>query len=160
MSAHAALAVVLVAVALAAKPGARWLLQVRVAMLLAVALVLTACAPPPPQIVKHDAVEVTKYVRTPIPAELVQPNEYAKPDPRCVDADGKRVFCNGQVRENAAKCEEQLNACNADKALLRQLNDAINPNSPPPSGPASQTVPTTNRPGAGEPAPGAAGGEP
>lgn len=145
MKLHSALAIVLVTAALVAKGGPSWLVQFRIAMLLAIALVLTACATPQPrQIVKAQQVEVTKYIRTPLPAELIQENAYAEPDPACM-RDTTRVFCNGQLTQIRIDLREKLNQCNADKAELRKLDATVTNTSP-----ARSPTPAAGVPAAGQ----------
>jgi len=82
------------------------------------ALLLVGCAPPA-QVVRTQTVEVPKYIRTPIPAELVQPTVVVEPAPLCGS-----TFCNGQVATMLGDYRAGLNQCNADKSALRELNSS------------------------------------
>ena len=74
----------------------------------------------PHVVVKSESVEVPKYLREPIPAKLVQPCEYAKPDPACW-RDGHREFCNKQLLQIIDGQDKALIDCSDDKAALRAL---------------------------------------
>lgn len=72
-------------------------------------------------VVRPQAVEVPKYLREPLPAKLVQPCEYAKPDPACW-RDGHREFCNKQLLQIIDGQDKVLGDCSDDKAALRALD--------------------------------------
>ena len=82
--------------------------------ILLLTFLLAGCAPTP-TIVKPVPVEVTKYIKTPIPPELIQPTVVTEPAPAC------GAFCNGQLAVMLADYRAGLNACNADKAALRDI---------------------------------------
>ena len=84
-------------------------------------LVLAGCAPAP--VVKTQTVEVPRYVRTHIDASLTAPCVYAEPDPACY-VEGKREFCNGQLRDMRTGYRDALMRCNADKAAIRAAGTA------------------------------------
>ena len=88
----------------------------RVLFLIPLSLVLAGCAPAK-QVVRTETVEVPKYIRTPIPAELVQPTVVVEPAPLCGS-----TFCNGQIATMLGDYRAGLNQCNADKSALRNLN--------------------------------------
>ena len=128
-------------------PPARFLIYLRLALITALVLVSTGCAPTPAQVVKTRDVEVTKYIREPIPDNLIQDRVVVEPAPACT-LDGKPKFCNGQTALVLQDYRDTLKQCNADKASLRELN-AATLNTTPTSKPAA---------GAGEPAPAPADG--
>jgi hypothetical protein len=101
--------------------------MMRVALVLALALLigavvalLSACSPPA-QIVRTQTVEVPKYIRTPIPAKLIEPTVVAEPAPLCGS-----TFCNGQLATMLGDYRSGLGQCNADKTALRELNTSNN----------------------------------
>ena len=83
------------------------------AVLLAATILLTACAAQP-----QIPITVTKYVHTPISAQLLQPCSAATPDPACW-RDTTRVYCNGQIKDMIADYRDALARCNADKAAIQ-----------------------------------------
>jgi hypothetical protein len=124
-------------------PPSRFLFYVRLALIAVLVLVASGCAPAAPkQLIKPTQVEVTKYVRAPIPDELIQDRTVIEPPPKCTLA-GKPVFCNGQTAITLQDYRDTLKQSNADKAALRALN-AAQLNTPPTD---------QGQPGAGEPAP-------
>ena len=118
-------AIALVVLSLFAPP-ARFLVYLRLALITALVLVATGCAPAPAPLIKPREVEVTTYVREPIPAELTQDRNFAEQTPQCT-RDGKPVLCNGQQSIELNDCRAVVDQHNADKAALRQLNT----NTPP-----------------------------
>jgi len=124
-------------------PPARFLFYVRLALVSAFVFVASGCAPAPAkQLIKTRDVEVTKYVRAPIPADLIQDRIVVEPAPKCT-LDGKPRLCNGQTATVLQDYRDTLKQSNADKASLRELNAA------------QLNIPPTDhgQPGAGEPAP-------
>lgn len=87
--------------------------------LIVVFAAIAACVPN--QIVKTVQVDVPKYIRTPLPAALIQDRIVVEPDPSCWFGT-ERVFCNGQMATMLADYREQLAQSNADKAALRAIN--------------------------------------
>jgi len=84
-------------------------------------IALTGCTIfKPHTVVKPEVVEVPKYIREPLPAELVKTCVYVEPDPACWRKD-HREFCDEQLLEvrlgyrMKAKCDDD------DKAALRAL---------------------------------------
>lgn len=85
------------------------------------ALLLSGCGLIPTRtVVKPQVVEVSKYVRAPLPAQLVQPCRYAEPDPACW-RDGQPEFCNEQLLAMRLDYRHALNKCDDDKTALRAL---------------------------------------
>jgi len=79
-------------------------------------LIFLAGCTTPAQIVRTQTIEVPKYIRVPIPAQLIAPTVVADPAPQC----GK-AYCNGQLATMLGDYRSGLFQCNADKAALRQL---------------------------------------
>lgn len=79
-------------------------------------------------IVKHEPVEVTRYVRAPVSAELTRDRVVAEPDPagwRCdAGATCRRVYTNEQVEAMRRDYRRALQESNADKAAIRAEQDA------------------------------------
>lgn len=83
-------------------------------------VLLGACTPR--LITRTETVEVPRYVRTPVPAELTTPRTTAAPPPACRDG-GARVLCNGQLAQWTLDLRERLDQCNADKASIAALGE-------------------------------------
>lgn len=88
--------------------------------ILAAATMLAGCAPCTP-LIKTVDVPITKYVRQPVDAKLLEPCTYAEPDRACMRA-GAREFCNGQLvsmltdyRAALAACDSQIRAIASEK---------------------------------------------
>jgi hypothetical protein len=96
-------------------------------------LFIVACTPPA-QIVRTQTVEVSKYIRVPIPAQLTAPTIVIDPAPACGS-----TFCNGQIATMLGDYRSGLFQCNADKAALREL-DAL-PTGKTPSAGTGEPVP-------------------
>jgi hypothetical protein len=77
-------------------------------------------------LVRPQVVEVPRYVRTPIPAELTAPIVVPWPDGRCW-LDTARVLCNGQLAALLLDYREALERANADRAALRAADAEANP---------------------------------
>ncbi|MGH7290675.1 MAG: hypothetical protein ACREJT_05670 [Myxococcota bacterium] len=96
------------------------LLQVSLLLVAVVAaLSLIGCAPAR-VVVKTVPVEVTKYVKTPIPPELTKPCVYQTQEPACT-MNGKRILCNDQLLSERDGYRLELRLCDADKTELRKL---------------------------------------
>jgi hypothetical protein len=104
-------------------PPSRFLFYVRLALITALVMIASGCTPTPAQIVKTRDVEVTTYVREPIPADLIQDRIVVEPAPKCT-LDGKPRLCNGQTATALQDYRDTLKQSNADKAALRELNAA------------------------------------
>jgi len=87
------------------------------ALLIGTAVTLFSGCTPPTHVVLTQTVEVPKYIRVPIPAQLIAPTVVADPAPQC----GKS-YCNGQLATMLGDYRSGLYQCNADKTALRQLN--------------------------------------
>lgn len=74
----------------------------------------------PHTVVKPEIVEVPRYIREPLPADLVKTCEYAEPDPACWRND-HREFCDEQLLEVRLGYRAKARCDNADKAALRAL---------------------------------------
>lgn len=88
---------------------------------LAALVCVSGCAPR--TIVKPVPVEVTKYVKTPIPPELTKPCVYQPAAPACT-RNGKPELCNDQLLYERNAYRLELGLCDADKTELRKLNDS------------------------------------
>ena len=77
-------------------------------------------------VVKPQTVEVSKYIRAPIPEELTRSCTYAEPDPACW-RDTHPEFCNEQLLQMRLAYRYVLRRCDDDKTALRALG-------PPPDG--------------------------
>lgn len=78
-------------------------------------------------IVKHEPIEVTRYVRAPVSVELTRDRVVAEPDPagwRCdANAACRRVYTNEQVEAMRRDYRRALRESNADKAAIRAEQD-------------------------------------
>lgn len=101
--------------------------------IISVSLLIAACTPPA-QVVRTQTVEVPKYIRVPIPAQLIAPTVVTDPAPACGSA-----FCNGQLATMLGDYRSGLFQCNADKAALRELDTS--PTGKTPSAGTGEPVP-------------------
>ena len=86
----------------------------RLLLLLTFASSLCACGKTLP--VRTETVEVTKYIRSPLPSELTSPLDVYVPAPLCSDPEtGKAVLCNGQLAQLLLDYRSALGQCNADR---------------------------------------------
>lgn len=83
-------------------------------------IVALLCACVPRTIVRTETVEVPRYVRAPVPAELTTPRTADTPAAACRDA-AQAVLCNGQLAGWAFDLRHALEQCNADKASIAAL---------------------------------------
>lgn len=102
--------------------GVRWILaHVAIVPCALLALGLAGCGRER-VVVKHEPVEVTKYVRAVVPDELTRDRDVVEPDPagwRCF-ADGcRRVYTNEQLDAMRRDWRAAARESNADKAAIR-----------------------------------------
>lgn len=85
-------------------------------------LMLAGCGllPQTRTVVKPQTVEVSKYIRAALPANLTKACKYAEPDPACM-RDGQREFCNQQLLDMRLDYRQALSDCDDDKTALRAL---------------------------------------
>jgi hypothetical protein len=94
----------------------RFLLTVLLAL-----LALAACTPTKDRVlVRPQVVEVPRYIRAEIPAQLIEPLSNTRPDGSCW-RDGARVLCNGQLAAALLECRATVDRANADRAALRNI---------------------------------------
>jgi hypothetical protein len=95
------------------------------AFLAGLILVLAGCAPTQQKpIVQYKTVEVSKYIRAPIPPEYTADRIVTEPPPLCVLAGPPKlvVYCQNQVAELVDAYRAALRQSNLDKQALRSLD--------------------------------------
>jgi len=103
---------------------------------IAFALALVAGCTTPAQVIRTQTVEVPKYIRVPIPDQLVQPLVVIEPKPLCGS-----TFCNGQLATLLQDYRDAFAVCNADRATQRDLNTHATRDQSQPAAGAPAAVP-------------------
>lgn len=68
--------------------------------------------------IRTETVEVPKYIKQPVAAQLIAPIVVDKPVPACNDGQSA-VYCNGQIAALLVELQHALDTCNADRKAIR-----------------------------------------
>ena len=68
--------------------------------------------------IRTETVEVPKYIKQPVAAELIAPLVVERPAPACNDGQSA-VYCNGQLASILVEFRHALDTCNADRKAIR-----------------------------------------